>query len=74
MAKGGFREEVLNVVLAQLLGDHGVISTPEQIISSTAHAARKMPDVLVVFQGLGTVIEGKVEGPGAEDAVLAPSN
>src|SRR5690242_1902058 len=65
---GGHREEVLNVVLAQLLNERGVVSTPEQAL--TLEKRRKLPDVMMVFQGLRTVIEGKVEAAAASDAVL----
>jgi hypothetical protein len=68
--KQGFREEVLNVVLAQLLNERGVVSTPELSLADL-ETGHKMPDVLVVFQGLRTVIEGKVEATGARDAVQA---
>ena len=70
MTTRGFREEVLNVVLAQLLGERGVVSVPETI-ERWPMRGRRMPDVLVVFQGLRTVIEGKVgDQPDAEGQVL----
>ncbi len=50
----------MNVVLAQLLNERGIVSVPEQMMSLPLHG-RRMPDVLVVFQGLRTVIEGKVD-------------
>lgn len=66
MAKA--REEVLNVVLAQLLSDRGVISNPEQV--ERWNGAAKLPDVLVEFQGLRTVIEGKSDtGQAAREKV-----
>ena len=34
----GFREEVFNVLLAQILEEHGVISAPERIIKAGALA------------------------------------
>lgn len=70
MTTSGFREEVLNVILAQLLGERGVVSVPETI-ERWPMQGRRMPDVLVVFQGLRTVIEGKVgDQPDAEGQVL----
>lgn len=67
----GFREEVLNVLLAQILEEHGVISAPERIIKARPGMTRKMPDVLVYFRGLRLIIEGKVEdAPNAEESAL----
>ena len=67
----GFREEVLNVILAQILEEHGVISAPERIIKARPSMTRKMPDVLVYFRGLRLIIEGKVEDvPNAEESAL----
>jgi len=60
MTTGGYREEVLNVILAQLLDEQGIVSAPEQSIRD-AMRRRSMPDVIVSYQGLRTVIEGKVE-------------
>ena len=56
----GTRQEVLNVILAQLLNKRGVISAPEKILS--LQGKRKMPDILVDFLGLRTAIEGEVGG------------
>jgi hypothetical protein len=65
------REEVFNVILAQILEEHGVISAPEQIIKARPGQSRKMPDVLVDFRGLRLIIEGKVEDfPKAEESAL----
>jgi hypothetical protein len=65
-----FREEVLNVTLAQLLEERGVVSTPEQTMHVST-VGRRMPDLLVVFQGLRTVIEGKIaDGSGVEAQAL----
>ncbi len=70
MINSGYREEVLNVILAQLLDEQGIISAPERSIKSTAFK-RKMPDVIVIFRGLSTAIEGKVDDhTGAADEVL----
>ncbi|MCH7697626.1 MAG: hypothetical protein IH865_01620 [Chloroflexi bacterium] len=65
------REEVLNVLLAQLLHERGIASAPEQILQTTARQ-RRMPDVIVTFHGLRTVVEGKVDDhPGAAKEVRA---
>ncbi len=45
------------------------MSTPEQVLT-LPEKGRRLPDVLVVFQGLRTVLEGKVEAPTAADTVL----
>jgi len=52
------RQEVLNVLLAQLLEERGLIAAPEQIRGFRGQA-RQMPDVLVDFQGLRLAIEGE---------------
>lgn len=64
---GRVREEVLNVLLAQLLDERGVVSVPEVI--ENWESGRRLPDVLVEFQGLRTVIEGKVASATAEQEV-----
>lgn len=70
MSSTGYREEVLNVVLAQLLDEQGIISAPEQSLKLAAQA-RRVPDVLVLFRGLRTAIEGKVDDhPTAADDVI----
>jgi len=67
----GFREEVFNVILAQILEEHGVISAPERIIKARPGMTRRMPDVLVYFRGLRLIIEGKVEdASNAEESAL----
>lgn len=52
------RQEVLNVLLAQLLEERGLIAAPEQIRSFRGQT-RQIPDVLVDFQGLRLAIEGE---------------
>jgi hypothetical protein len=65
------REEVLNVILAQILEEHGVISAPERITKARPGQTRRMPDVLVDFRGMRLIIEGKVEdAPNAEESAL----
>lgn len=71
MTSGGYREEVLNVLLALLLSERGIVSAPEQSLRQALHRRRHLPDVLVVFQGLRTAIEGKVDDvPSAAEIVL----
>ena len=60
------RQEVLNVLTAELLQERGLIAAPEQIIRRTL-SSRRMPDVLVDFQGLRLAIEGEFDSPRAED-------
>lgn len=52
------RQEVLNVLLAQLLQERGLEVAPEQIITDPS-GLRRMPDVIVDFQGLRLAIEGE---------------
>jgi hypothetical protein len=65
------RQEVFNVVLAQLLQERGVVAAPESIIKSGAQKRRQMPDVLVIYQGLRTAIEGEVESASAREKALS---
>lgn len=68
----GYRQEVFNVLLAQLLQERGVIAAPENVIRSSPTSNRKMPDVIVNFQGLRTIIEGEVDDqPNAREKALA---
>jgi hypothetical protein len=70
--KTGFRQEVFNVILAQILTEHGVISAPERIIKARPGMTRRMPDVLVDFRGLRLIIEGEVEeAPDAQERALS---
>lgn len=52
------RQEVLNVLLAQLLQERGLEVVPEQIVKDPC-GFRRMPDVIVDFQGLRLAIEGE---------------
>ncbi len=71
MTTGGYREEVLNVTLALLLHEQGVVSVPESYLREPVGRHRGMPDVMVDFQGLRTIIEGKVDDqPSADEAAL----
>ena len=62
------RQEVLNVLIAQLLQERVqervMIVAPERILKDP-FAARRMPDVLVDYQGLRLVIEGEIASRGA---------
>jgi hypothetical protein len=61
MTTGRYREEVFNVLLALLLHQRGVVTAPEQSFQQAVSHQRRVPDVLVDFRGLRTVIEGKVD-------------
>jgi hypothetical protein len=74
LTSSGFREEVFNVLLAQLLAEREVVSVPEQALRLPG-IGRRMPDVLVIFQGLRTIIEGKVDDhPGAPLQAIADAS
>lgn len=65
-----YRQEVFNVILAQVLQERGVVSLPEGIIKAI-DSRRRMPDVMVDFLGLRLMIEGEVsDQPGAEERAL----
>lgn len=59
--KQGYRQEVLNVVMAQVLQARGLVSAPEIIINHDPVRHRRIPDVLVEFWGLRIAIEGEVD-------------
>lgn len=64
------RQEVINVILAQLLRDRGVVSAPETIMK--ADGKRNMPDVIVDYNGLRTVIECEIaDAKKAEEKAIA---
>ena len=66
-----YRQEVLNVLLAQLLQERGLITAPESIIKLPVQKKRRMPDVIVNFNGLRTIIEGEIsDHPNAENCAL----
>ncbi len=65
------RQEVFNVLLAQLLQERGAVVAPESIMYTGAQKARQMPDVIVNFQGLRTAIEGEVDAANAKDKAVA---
>ncbi len=54
------REEVLNVVLAELLSDRGLISIPESIRHSIKRG-RRLPDITIAdLSGVRIIIEGRI--------------
>jgi hypothetical protein len=56
----GFREEVVNVKLAELLEQRDVVSLPEQVISDLVENNR-MPDIMTAnLLGVRVVIEGRL--------------
>jgi hypothetical protein len=66
-----YRQEVFNVVLAQLLQERGLVTAPESIIKLSFEEGRRMPDVIVSFNGLRTVIEGEIDkDPGCRTRAL----
>lgn len=72
MSKVNFREEVLNVVLAELLEQRGMLSVPETIRKSIAKKTRNLPDILVGdLLGIRIVIEGRFDnGKQSRDSLL----
>ena len=71
MSSSGYREEVFNVLLALLLHERGVVTAPERSLRQAIEQRRRVPDVLVVYRGLRTVIEGKVaDKSGADEKAL----
>lgn len=59
------RQEVVNVVLAFLLREQGVVAAPEEIFR-VGLTGRRMPDVIVDYHGVRLAIEGEFEGTSAE--------
>ncbi len=55
----GMRQEFVNVLLAELLQERGLVTEPELILRSTPDAPARIPDVLVDFQGLRLAIEAE---------------
>lgn len=66
------REEVLNVVLADLLQQRGLLSVPESIIRSVARAGRRLPDITIAdLFGIRIVIEGRIDAnPAVRNGLL----
>ena len=56
------REEVLNVLMAELLSQRGLLSIPEIIRRSLRGSGRRLPDVTIGdIRGVRVVIEGRVD-------------
>lgn len=56
------REEVLNVLMAELLSERGLLSVPEIIRRSIRSSSRRLPDVTIGdIRGVRVVIEGRVD-------------
>jgi len=68
MGDEGFREEVLNVILAELLEQRGLVSVPERMRRVRSRRKRRSPDITIVdFWGIRVIIEGRVtDGPSVE--------
>jgi hypothetical protein len=67
------RQEVLNVLLAQLLQERGLDVSAEQIIEEPS-GLRRMPDVIVDFQGLRLAIEGEFASRSAHEKASRSAN
>lgn len=67
-----FREEVVNVALAELLERRGMLSVPETIRKSVARKTRDLPDIVVAdLLGIRMVIEGRFNsGRPAQSSLL----
>ena len=71
MPKVDFREEVVNVALAELLEQRGMLSVPETIRRSVARKTRDLPDIIVAdLLGIRMVIEGRFNGGRAYVSLL----
>jgi hypothetical protein len=76
MALYNVREEVVNVVLAELLEKRGLLSIPETIRRSvTQKNDRQLPDIIVAdLLGIRIVIEGRFDnGKSSRDSLLRDS-
>jgi hypothetical protein len=58
---GGYREEVLNTKLAELLSRSGTLSVPETILKEDEQRGRRLPDVTIgEYWGVRVILEGKI--------------
>ena len=75
MPKVDFREEVINVALAELIEQRGMLSVPETIRKSIARKTRDLPDIIVAdLLGIRMVIEGRFNsGRAASSSLLKDS-
>jgi hypothetical protein len=67
------REEVLNVVLAALLEDRGLLSVPESVRRSLASRRTRLPDVTIGdLWGVRIIVEGRINREAdSADSLLA---
>jgi hypothetical protein len=68
------RQEVLNVYFARLLHKRGLVAAPEQILHATVRGGRghvQLPDVMVDFYGLRTIIECEIASNGTAARTLS---
>jgi hypothetical protein len=71
MPKVDFREEVVNVALAELLEQRGMLSVPETIRKSIERKTRDLPDIIVAdLLGIRMVIEGRFNKGAARESLL----
>lgn len=72
MTEYDVREEVVNVMLAELLQQRGLLSIPETIRKSISGHTRQLPDITVAdLLGLRIVIEGRFnKGAPTRDSLL----
>lgn len=71
MAAFKVREEVLNVVLAGLLEDRGLLSIPETVRRSVSGRGKRLPDVtLGDLWGVRIIIEGRINTDAGTPASL----
>jgi len=65
----GFREEVVNVKLAEALSKRKIMSVPEMILKSPNR--RRLPDVIsATYLGMLVIIEGKIEDSAGVRGIL----
>lgn len=72
-AGASVRQEVLNVLLAQLLQERGLQVAPELVLRGPS-GGRRMPDVIADFQGLRLAIEGEFASRTAHDKASNSAN
>jgi len=72
MAPFRIREEVLNVYLADILSDRGLLSIPESIRRSVTGGNRRLPDITIAdLRGVRIVIEGRINsGSGVREGLF----
>jgi len=53
VADGKYREEVFNVVLAQLLHERGVVCAPEKVLRRVARERERLGELSLRYAGQG---------------------